>query len=166
MILVPMSIVSTSYSQVFFNKISKVSDRQMILRQYLKSATLLGFGSIVFLFFVQMINKEIVTFIFGQKWGAVTSYLKALSFWFAIQFVASSLSSIYIRLRKLKINVVFDIVHILLIFGSIYIGFYHYNSYKVSLYILIATKAFFYSTSIVLAIYFIRKVKAKDLSIH
>ena len=108
---------------------------------------------------IQLVNKDIVSFIFGNKWGDATEYIKILSFWFGIQFVSSSLSCIYARLRKLKAMMFFDLTHVILIAASIWGGNYVWGTPEKAMQMLVLVKVLFYALVFVLALKFIRDYK-------
>ena len=94
--------------------------------------------------------------IFGEKWGNLLPYMRILSFWFAIQFISSSLSPIYTRLEKLKVMLFFDIFHALGTAGAIWGAYYLYRDPLITLKIFVVFKVIYYLFAIALAHLLIR----------
>lgn len=124
LILLPLTIVSTSFSQVFYQKISTTHTQNSLLNIYKKS--LLGLASFAVLLILGslVVPKSLIIFFFGSQWGALHNYLIPITCWCAVHFCGSSLSTIYTRLRMLRFLFVFNVANAIFTAVSIYLCHY------------------------------------------
>jgi len=120
----PLNIVSGSYSQVFFQRISEIENPNQLQKLYFKALLqfmILASGLVIL---VWLLPDNTMGFIFGDAWVDSIQYLRLLSFWYALNFVTSSLSFIVLRIQMQRIGLALDALHFAIIFGSIIAAHY------------------------------------------
>ena len=138
MVQVPSSIIGGAVSQVFFQKVatSKKSELKYIALNFIKKASLLAMPMFLIIFFF---SKEIFSFIFGKEWEVAGEVASILSPWLFLNFLTSPLSTIFIKLEKQQILLIFGIfyaiipVFILYFFNSSFLEAIKYISFAMSL---------------------------------
>ena len=148
---------SSSFAQVYYNEIAQIKDPKVLYKSYtywlkrLFILTLLGWIILV------LTPSSLLTSILGDKWFGLMDTIKIISPWMAIMFIASSLSYIFIRLKKQKEIFFFDVFHLLLIIITLVSSHYFLNEKNQILYLLTITQSIFYIISICLALNFLKK---------
>ncbi len=118
----PLNIISLSFSQVFYQKISEVNDSRKLQKIYdMALRPLLVFG-VVIIIVVYLLPDNTFSFVFGEKWGMAQPYVEILIFWFVANFISTCFAFILLRLNKQKQMLQLDIAHFILVFLSIYVG--------------------------------------------
>jgi len=103
---IPISLITTSISQVFFKEISDLySDKDYLGVKYifnvtLKKLILIGFPISIFLF---LFSEIIFYYIFGDQWAMTGVYVKYLVPAFFIKFIVSPLTPIFLVKKQIKI---------------------------------------------------------------
>jgi len=151
-------LISQSFAQVFYKKLSETKGSKALLRLYLGNAKYLLIVSILAIAFVQVVPSQWVASILGEKWIDLMPTLKILVFSYGIAFITSSLSFIYMRVNKQKQMLIFDIVHLVMVASSIYIGYHYFGSFRATLISYTIAQVIYYSFAFGIAIYFIKRV--------
>ncbi|MFO0386704.1 MAG: lipopolysaccharide biosynthesis protein [Flavobacteriales bacterium] len=153
----PLNIVSNSYSQVFYQRISEFTDPHELERFYTRN--MLRFLGLAFVLigFLQLLPDNTMGFIFGQEWQPAMEYLKILSFWFGLNFVTSSLAFITYRIRIQKTALFLDALHFAFIYGAIL--FAHQSGYDglQALKALVVAKVVYFAVNIIVVLYHVRR---------
>jgi O-antigen/teichoic acid export membrane protein len=111
----PLSLISSSVSQVLFQRISlKKNNQESIMNDMLNVLKLLSLISIVFLFITLFFSEDIFAFIFGEKWRIAGHYAKFLSVSIAIKFIVSPLSIIFPSLNAIKVGSAWQVLYFIL----------------------------------------------------
>jgi len=111
----PLGILSTSYGQVFYQRISDIESATELRTFFIKNLfRFLGFASVLVVI-VQLLPPWSLGFVFGEKWTDALVYLKILSYWYALNFVLSTLSFIFYRLQLQWYTLAVDIFHFLIV---------------------------------------------------
>jgi O-antigen/teichoic acid export membrane protein len=151
----PLSIISQSYSQVFYQRISEMNDSAELKRFYFKNLIrFLGVGAIMVLV-VHLLPDNALGFIFGEEWTGTLQVLKPLSFWYALNFVTSSLSFINFRLHKQRAMLLLDALHFALAVGSILWAFDQGMDEWGTLVYLVWAKIIYFAVNICASVYFV-----------
>jgi len=100
LLLTPLGIISTSISQVLYERFSREKNYQILRQEYLKSIGYLTALSTVMIGFVWVLPSNTIGFIFGTEWNDALICIQILVFWFAAQFISGTLSIMYTRLEK------------------------------------------------------------------
>lgn len=153
-------IISTSFGQVFFKKISDISDYRQLYALYKKFARQLFLFSLLVLLVVYIFPQNWVVIILGEKWTAVLPVCKIMVIWMSVYFVSSSLSFIYIKLEMQRIMFFLDVIHLALVLFSIVFAHYLYADFYVTLWWFCIAQLLHYTLAIFLAL---RYLKKKDL---
>ena len=160
-IAVAFGIMSQAFSQVFFKEIHQQKNNKALLKFYLQNAGILSSIALVAIVVINLLPSTSISYILGNQWSDMIPTIKILVFAYGIQFVTSSLSYIYIRLNKQRTMLVFDILHLALVWGSIVISFNHYGTFHSAIISYTIAQVLYYSIAFVAAIVFIHKA---DLS--
>lgn len=158
-VAVPLGIISGSFSQVFFRRISGVTHRAEMARVYRSNATRLFLIGMACSIFVQLIPARLVEVVLGNEWTDSLYYLKIMVWYLLFSFVSSALSFIYIRLEKQREMLVLDIVHLLMVYASIYLGNMVFHDPVSAIMMFTGAQVVFYIMAIAAAFYFIRTSK-------
>jgi O-antigen/teichoic acid export membrane protein len=122
-IQLPMSLIGGSISQVFFQKVSssKKEDLYPMVKKFIVKVLMIAFP--VFLF-IYLFAEDIFVFVFGENWKLAGTSASVMTPWLFLNFVTSPLSTIFIKLNKQEILLIFSIFYMILPLGAIAI-FYH-----------------------------------------
>ena len=158
-LLNPLSIIGTSFSQIFFKHIATQFDHKSLLQSYIKAAMGLGIIALGFVITVMIIPDHFITYIFGAEWAEVSSYTKIIIWWFAMQFVSSTISVIYVKFEKEFIRFIFQILN--LVVSTLSIIYAHYLGMEIegALAIFTFSKTVLYITLMILPIYYMKTQK-------
>lgn len=144
----PLNIISASYSQVFFQRISEMENPHELYKLYYKALLQFLFFAGIMVMVVWLLPYHTMGFIFGESWTQSIEYLRLLSFWYALNFVTASLSFIVIRIQMQRIGLVLDALHFILIYASI-IAAHHYNcTEREAILWLVVAKVFYFTIHI------------------
>lgn len=158
-VAVPFGIISGSFANVFYQKISTIDSKEQMLNLYKSLAFRLMLVSILFIIVVYFIPGEFIVFILGEKWSALVVYLKIFIISLSFSFVSSSLSFIYTRLMKQRIMLLFGIFQLSLTYASIYLGNYFFGKPVETIWIYTIAQSLYYLLTIYIAIRFIKNSK-------
>ncbi|MFM2195346.1 MAG: hypothetical protein RL092_946 [Bacteroidota bacterium] len=118
----PLNVISNSYSQVFFQRISEIEDAVELKKLYYKVLfRFLTFGFILVLL-IWLIPQNTMGFVFGEQWNESLIYLQWLSGWFALNFVSSSIAFITYRIQMQRLGTLLDALHFILAVAAIYVA--------------------------------------------
>jgi O-antigen/teichoic acid export membrane protein len=149
-------LISQSFSQVFYKELSDTKGKKALLKLYLGNAKYLVIISTLAVIFVQLIPSPWVAKLLGEEWIDLMPTLKILVFAYAVSFISSSLSFIYMRVNKQKQMLLFDILHLALVSLSIYFAFHYYGTFRATLISYTIAQVVYYSFAFLIAIVFIR----------
>ncbi len=159
--LAPISLISNSFSQVFYQKISTIESKEHLLKVYNGGLKYLLQIAAIVIAVSFLLPNNLIPFVFGEKWAGTSAYLLPLAVWFGFQFVGSSLSMIYVRLHKLGFLLTLNIINALSTYFIIYGGnIFSWAIYKTVL-VFCLVKAMLYGCTAVLGIYVIKSSNGK-----
>ncbi|MCK5846939.1 MAG: oligosaccharide flippase family protein [Bacteroidales bacterium] len=161
-IAVAFGIMSQAFSQVFFKEIHQKKSKQELLSFYLNNAAILSVATILVITLVEIMPSGAVSYILGEQWGEMMPTLKILVFAYGAQFITSSLSFIYIRLSKQKTMLIFDILHLAMVWGSIIIAYNYFGSFHSTIIAYTIAQVLYYFIAFMAAIIFINKSKLQQ----
>ena len=159
--LAPVSLIATSFSQVFYQKIATLESKASLLAAYYNGLKYLLPIAAAMILVALLIPHNLIPFIFGEKWTGTSTYLLPLSVWFGFQFVGSSLSMIYVRLHRLGFLLAINILNISSTFFIIYGGYAFALSAFQTVLAFCITKAIVYAGTAGLGIYIIKSTHEK-----
>ncbi len=126
MVQAPMSLIGSSLSQVFFQKVAttKTSNLHSIVQKFILKAS---FVSLPIFVIIYIFAVDIFTVVFGEHWKLAGEVASTLSPWLFLNFLTSPLSTIFIVLNRQEIVLFFAILYMIvplsIIFGFQHIGF-------------------------------------------
>ena len=122
MLQLPMSLVGSSISQVFFQRAAEAKREgtlDILVENVFKVLIMIGLFPILILTFI---GQEVFSVIFGQVWAEAGVYTQILSIWALIWFITTPLSLLYIILEKQEFGLKFNIANFVTRLGSLVIG--------------------------------------------
>ena len=163
LLFAPLNIISNSYSQVFYQRVSEIDDGKTLMKVYVDSLKPLAVIALSVVIAVLALPDGTIDLILGGKWKGTQPYVEILVFWFVINFVSTSVSFIHLHLGKQKQMLYLDIIHATMAFGAIFIGIGLDFSGLNTLRLFTASQALFYIGMILLGWYFIKqRIKAQN----
>lgn len=149
---IPLALISVSLSQVLLQKVAerrqqKQSIKKLVINMFFTLAILAAVGTLVIIFF----SEPLFTFAFGEQWIMSSQIAKIMIYYFALYFVATSFSVIFIALEEIKLNSIwqalhfiaiaslyffknlpiFDFITVLMLINVVSYGIYLYLTYKI-----------------------------------
>ncbi|HSH52287.1 MAG TPA: oligosaccharide flippase family protein [Bacteroidales bacterium] len=125
----PLSLITISLSQGLLKKISEAKNKKVTIK---KEATqlfvLLGIISILGIVFILVLSNPLFK-LFGNNWDQAAHFSNILVFGYAIKFIVSPFSSLFVALEKVKISSYwqyanFSIIFILIFFRDLSIDYF------------------------------------------
>ncbi|POY37102.1 hypothetical protein C3K47_08580 [Solitalea longa] len=156
-IQVPMSMITMSMQQVFFQEASRINNEgknlySLVIRTYKK----LFFIAIGPYLIFGIFSPFIFRIVFGAQWEEAGVYTQYLTPWLFLVFLNSPITSIIPVLNKQKQYLVFEVLILIIRYIALFIGYKVFHSVNISI-ILYSAAGFFYS--IFLFFYLINLVK-------
>ncbi|MED1487960.1 oligosaccharide flippase family protein [Bacillus smithii] len=100
----PLSVISSSVSQVLFQSISEAYKQDKPLRPVvLKTGKYLSLISLFPLVVLLFFGPELFSFVFGAHWRIAGEFARILALSYAIKFVVSPLSVTFFAVNKIKV---------------------------------------------------------------
>lgn len=155
LVLTPLSVFSQSFAQVFYQRISTLSDTSEIRTLFFKFFFRLLGISILMVVVVLLVPNEVYALALGEKWEFLGDYMRLLIFWFALNFITSCLAFVNYRLKKQRAMLALDFLHFVLVVGSICYGFYSGKSEWETLQLFVIGKVIFFIINICAMVYFV-----------
>lgn len=156
---VPAGIISGSFSQVFYKRISEIESRAILLAFYRKFGIRLFLSGLPFAILLQFIPDKWLTFILGESWEGFMTYAKMMIWYILVWFVSSAMSFIYIRLKAQKKMLVLDILRAALNAGALIGGHTLYHDPVITIRFFVVAQIISYGIAILAANYFIKTSK-------
>ena len=149
----PLNIISGSYSQVFFQKISEIENPIDLKKTYYQALRQLTALSTAIIGIAYIIPDNTIGWIFGEAWMPAINYLRILTIWYAFNFVTSSLSFVSLRIEMQKIAFLLDLLHFIIIYGSIFLAYhFDFNEFDAIVILVMAKVIYFTINLLVLSI--------------
>ncbi|WP_430404665.1 lipopolysaccharide biosynthesis protein [Fluviicola sp.] len=152
-------VISVSFSQVFFSKVSEIIESHHLLQVYKQFAKQLALFALGILALIYLIPTKLVVYLLGNEWNQLMEVARIMAVWLSISFISSSLSFIYIRLGRQKEMLLFDCLHLLLILIGFFTARLIDTSLTAALWGFSISQSVYYLFAIFIAIYFIKKSK-------
>jgi len=131
-LLIPMTLITTSIAQVFYQKATKEYSQGIDISKNLKKiiSSLLWWslpGLILFLF----ISPWLFGFVLGRQWIIAGEYARILSFWIFVKFIISPITIIPLIINKQKEYFLLNLVgNVILIVSITLPGIYKIEIYR------------------------------------
>ena len=109
----PTSIIGSSISKVFFQKISVLKPSQLyeLYIDFIKKTVFISTPIFIIIYFG---SKHIFAFVFGDNWRLAGEIASILSPWMFLSFLASPLSTIFVVLQKQEVVLAYAIIYALI----------------------------------------------------
>ena len=160
-VLGPLNVISNSYSQVFFQRISEIESPVELKALYYKVLFRFLIFAGFMIFVVQMLPTNTMGFIFGPAWLSSLAYLKYLIFWFALNFVTSSLSFITYRINMMRAGLFLDALHFVLAIVAVYLAHVWGMNELEATKFLVISKVVYFSINILVILWFLERYTKK-----
>ena len=120
MVQTPMSLIGSSLSQVFFQKVSSVdkADLYVLVKQFIKKAILVSLPMFLVIYFFA---EDIFMVIFGEDWRIAGKAASVMTPWLFLNFITSPLSTLFIVLNKQDIMLLFACFYMLIPLSLLYL---------------------------------------------
>ena len=116
MLIVPISFITASLSQVLLKELSdRVKNNAKLTPSILKTAMYLCIGILPFMIVIMIWGESLFSFFFSETWRVSGNYSAILAPAFAVQFIVSPLSISFTVLEKLKVLAAWQICY----FGAV-----------------------------------------------
>ncbi len=155
LLALPLALISLSLSQILLQKMSQARNEQTSIQSFLRKIFWLLFaGTIVATAIGHFFGEDIISFAFGDQWDFAGRLTELLIFGYAIKFIVTPFTSVFIAFEELKLNSIWQIAY----FGGI-ISLYFFPNLQFRDFILlyISIDLFFYFWYAVLIYYVMRK---------
>jgi len=113
MVQIPMSLIGSSISQVFFQKISssKKSDLNIIVKKYIIKALLISAPIFLIIYFFAI---DIFVVVFGEDWKLAGEVASLMSPWLFLNFLTAPMANVFIVLNRQEIVLIVSIFYMLI----------------------------------------------------
>jgi O-antigen/teichoic acid export membrane protein len=115
-------MMAASLSQVYYGTIAGIQDRKAMLRLYATFLLRLIVLSTIMTAMIWILPASWVIGVLGEEWNELIVYCRVISIWLGVWFVSSSLSFIFLRLREQRAMLLFDALHIVLVYVGFHVG--------------------------------------------
>lgn len=119
--LVPMSLIGTAFTQVFFQRATELKKENLnsLVTETFQIFVIIGMIPILI---VTIVGTDIFSVIFGQTWAVSGFYAQIMSVYAFVWFVSSPLSILYIVHEKQEFGLLINIANIITRTISIIVG--------------------------------------------
>ncbi len=143
-VMTPLNVIATSFSQVYFQRITEIDDARHLKKHYLMFLGRFGLIGLAMIAVVWILPDNTMAWLFGAEWTPVMEFLRILVFWFAANFTVASLSFVNHRLRRQKLIFALDLTHFILVAVGVCSAYLlNYNEIQ-ALVVLCAVKVLYY----------------------
>jgi O-antigen/teichoic acid export membrane protein len=109
---VPTSIIATSFSQVFFERIVSQKNKGMsVVEDYKKMINILALIAIAFTIPLLIGGPFLFAFIFGKTWSISGSFAQIIVLSTALQFIVLPLGAVLQTFNKVKLNGIWQVIY-------------------------------------------------------
>lgn len=118
----PMSLIGSSISQVFFQRASRASSDgtlSTLTENVFKILVIIGMFPILVL---TIVGSDVFTVIFGKAWAEAGVYTQILGFWAFVWFISSPLTGIYLVVEEYDFGFRYNFINLVTRFLSLIIG--------------------------------------------
>ncbi|MCD4663795.1 MAG: oligosaccharide flippase family protein, partial [Bacteroidales bacterium] len=131
--LTPMTLISASTAQVFFQKVTSLSNEgKKILPSIKRIIKTLFFAGIIPVIVFMIFAPDLFSFVFGEEWVESGYYTQLLLPYFFMVFIVSTISFVPAVLEQQKKAFVLEIIYFILKFVALVVGII-YMDFKLSL---------------------------------
>jgi O-antigen/teichoic acid export membrane protein len=121
----PVNLIGSSVSQVFYQEASEIYNRKGNLHYLLRITMIrLGLAGLPILIFILLFAPDMFGIFFGADWVKAGVYAQILSPWIFFNFIVSPISGIYLIVGKQRQAILFGVLDTALKFLSVAYGVY------------------------------------------
>ncbi len=136
----PISLIGSSTREVFYQKASKMfAAGEDIFELYFKTTIGLVKIFVIPFFVVLIFGESLFYFIFGDEWRVAGKISQLLILWFFMGFIISPSIATFSILRLQDVQMKIEIVSLFFRVVSIFVGYYYFDSYIVSIVLFMVT---------------------------
>eukprot|EP01031_Cornospumella_fuschlensis_P013352 gene13352-16335_t len=132
---VAFGILSTAFAQVFYKRISTVTDYGELRSLYLNFAGLLLLPGMAVCVGVYLIPTDMVVQVLGERWRELLPITRIMVLWMVVSSVAVSLNHIHLRMGTQRILFGMEVVHLLLVAAGLFGGYAFTHDFYGTLYL-------------------------------
>jgi O-antigen/teichoic acid export membrane protein len=111
-LFVPTSIIATSFSQVFFERIVSQKNKGMsVVEDYKKMINILALIALAFTIPLLIGGPFLFAFIFGKTWSVSGSFAQIIVLSTALQFIVLPLGAVLQTFNKVKLNGIWQVIY-------------------------------------------------------
>jgi len=110
MVQMPISILSSSMSQVFYQKINGLSNQELY-RYTVKFVIQLSITALLPFLLIFIFAQDLFEIFFGEKWTQAGSIASILTPWLYVNFISSPLSIVAMKIGKHEISLITSVVY-------------------------------------------------------
>lgn len=118
----PMSLIGSSISQVFFQRASRAASSgnlSVLAENVFKILVIIGMFPILVL---TIVGSDVFTVVFGKAWAEAGIYTQILGFWAFVWFISSPLTGIYLVVEEYDFGFLYNFINLATRFLSLIIG--------------------------------------------
>ncbi len=140
----PLNVISGSYSQVFFQRISEIENPDELKGVFFKALRQFTAIAFIIILIAFVLPESTMGYVFGDQWLPAIKYLRILTIWYAFNFITSSLSFVSLRIQMQKVAFLLDVLHFIFVYGAV-IGAYcmGLDEYEATI-VLVLSKAIYF----------------------
>jgi O-antigen/teichoic acid export membrane protein len=142
-IMTPLSMLATSFSQVYYQRLAHAQSDGDIQSDYLRSLKRMILPGVALIVFVWLLPAQTTAFVFGDAWREVLGYLRILIFWFVANAIGTALAFTLHRIRAQKLILKLDIIHFVVIIVALFSAYAAGCSPIQALVVFVATKVIY-----------------------
>jgi O-antigen/teichoic acid export membrane protein len=120
-LFVPTSIIATSFSQVFFERIVSHKNKGMsVVEDYKKMINILALIALAFTIPILFGGPFLFEFIFGKTWTISGSFAQIIVLSTALQFIVLPLGAVLQTFNKVKLNGIWQLIYFISVSSLIF----------------------------------------------
>lgn len=156
-IMAPLNMLATSFSQVYFQRLTEIKDGAPLRRYYISSLQRFAVIAVGMVVLVWLLPDNTTAWLFGEEWFEVMAYLRILVFWFAANFTVASLGFILHRVRGQMLMFRLDAFHLIVVAGSLLIAHLTEASIFQAVQYFVAAKVLFFLVNVIVTLQLLSK---------
>jgi len=154
-IYAPVSMITFAIRDVFRQRANEDYKKNGSCRDFYNKIFKILIVIAIFAGIVLILGSPFIFSIFvGKQWGTAAYYAQIMTIPILLSFVSTPLFDVLIITNKLKINLLWQIYYVVVIFLSLWIGCAFYNNIKIALYLFAIGRSSAYLLSILLSWYY------------
>lgn len=150
---VAFGILSTAFAQVFYKRISTVSDYGHLRSLYLKFAGLLFLPGLAVCIGSYLLPVEWIVHLLGERWRELLPITRIMVLWMVFSSVATSLNHIHLRMGTQRILFGLEVLHLALVSAGLFGGYLFSKSFYGTLYAFSAVQILYYAILISVSVF-------------